>query len=56
MSKYVLNRLGISALKSMAVAIVESIEQIQTLTSNIQSTADEYNDTLALHKPLLDGA
>ena len=56
MSKYAPNEPGITALKSMAVAIAESNEQIQMLTSNIQSTADEYNDTLGPHKASLDGA
>lgn len=56
MAKYAPNELGINALKSMAVAIIEAIEQIQTLTSNIQSTTDEFNDTLGPHKASLDGA
>lgn len=54
--KYAVNEEGIQAMKTMASAITEAIEEVQTLTTNVQSAADEHNDTLGPHKASLDSA
>lgn len=54
MSKYAVNEPGAAALRSMASAIDEAVEQLVSLISGIQSTADEYDDSLGPHKASLD--
>ncbi len=54
--KYAVNDEGVEAMHNMASAITEAIEEVQTLTSGIQSAADEHNDTLGPHKASLDSA
>ena len=54
--KYAVNEEGIQAMNTMASAITEAIEEVQSLTSNVRSTADGFNDTLGPHKESLDSA
>lgn len=54
--KYAVNSEGVEAMKKMASAITEAIEEIGTLTQGIKSTADGYQDMLGPHKSSLDSA
>lgn len=54
--KYAVNEEGVRAMNTMANAITEAIDEVQSLTANMQSVADEYNDTLGPHKASLDSA
>lgn len=54
--KYAVNEEGVEAMNTMADAITEAIEEIQSLTSNVQSVADSNIDTLGPHKGSLDAA
>ena len=54
--KYAVNEEGTEAMRTMATAITESIEEVTNLTSNVQSTADGYQDTRGPHKASLDEA
>ncbi len=56
MSKYAVNDEGVQSLRTMASAITEAIEEIKTKTDAVQSTADEYQETLGPHKASLDRA
>lgn len=54
--KYAVNEEGVEAMNTMADAITEAIEEIQSLTSNVQSVADSNSETLGPHKGSLDSA
>lgn len=54
--KYAVNEEGVQAMHTMSNAITEAIEEVQTLTSGMQTAADEHNDTLGPHKASLDSA
>lgn len=54
--KYAVNEEGVQAMQTMANAVTEAVEEVRTLTTNVQSSADEYNDTLGPHKASLDSA
>lgn len=56
MSRYKVNDEGVQALHTMASAIIDAIEEVQHLTTNVQSTADENDDALGPHKASLDSA
>lgn len=56
MAKYAVNEEGVEAINTMADAITEAIEEVRSLTSNIQSVADSNADTLGPHKGSLDAA
>ena len=54
--KYAVNDEGVQAMNAMASAVTEAIEEVQTLTTTMQSSADEYENTLGPHKASLDDA
>jgi len=41
MAKYAVNEEGTQAMRSMASAITDAIEQVETQTSSVQSSVDE---------------
>lgn len=54
MATYAVNEEGVNAMKTMASAIAEALEELESLTSSLQSSSDEYSDTLGPHKASLD--
>ena len=54
--KYAVNEQGVQAMRSVATAITEAIEQIESENSSIKSTAEGYSDTIGPHKDSLDDA
>ncbi len=54
MAQYAVNEQGVQALRNLSKELTDAVEQIETLTNNLASTADEYNDTLGPHKASLD--
>lgn len=52
--EYAVNEEGVQAMNTMANAITEAIEEVQNLTSTVQSIADEHQDALGPHKASLD--
>lgn len=54
--KYAVNEEGVQAMNTMASAITEATEELQSLTSRIRATADGYEGTLGPHKASLDSA
>lgn len=52
--KYAVNEPGVLALKTMSAAIFDSVDQINSLTSALDSCAGEHSDTLGPHKASID--
>lgn len=56
MTKYAVSEEGVRALNAMAAAVVDAVERIESAGKTVQTTADEYENTLGPHKKSLDKA